>query len=253
MLLPNDGSKKSGSEMYASVIGSLLYIANTFRPDLSYSVSVLSQFTSNPTEEHWTGVKRILRYLNGTKECGLKFSRSEIEKHGDSLVGYTDADFAACFSRRSRTGFIFFIGGCVLSWSSKKQSVIALSTCEAEYYALTEGGKEAMHLNRLLWEFLNQKPLDDDQKLDPVRLFCDNQSTLFVAKNPAEHKMMKHVDLRYKWIQERVENEDFLVDYVSTKDQIADIFTKALPKETFQRLRVSCAVVKPNFTLAREC
>ena len=101
-----------------------------------------------------------------------------------------------CFTRKSRTGYALFIGSSILSWSSRKQSVIALSTCEAEYYALTEGGKEAMHIKKLVWEVNNQKPIPDDQVLEPVKLLCDNQSTIFVSKNPAEHRMMKHVDFK---------------------------------------------------------
>jgi hypothetical protein len=222
-------------------MGSLLYIANTFRPDIAYAVSVLSQFTGNPSEEHWRGVKRILRYLQGTRSYGLLISK---ESSTSSLLkGFTDADFAACFTRRSRTGYAFFVGSSMVSWCSRKQNVVALSTCEAEYYALTEGGKEAIHLKRLLWEIKNQQPLPDDEVLDMVTLFCDNQSTIFVSKNPAEHKMMKHVDLRYKWIQEKVEAKEFEIEYVSTKDQVADVFTKALTKDVFQRLRTLCGVV----------
>lgn len=99
----------------------------------------------------------------------------------------------------------------------------------------------------------NQKPLPDDIKLDKITLFCDNQSTTFVSKNPAEHQMMKHVDLRYKWIQEKVESGEFKIEYVSTKDQIADIFTKALTKEVFERLRSRCGVYRCSMPIAREC
>jgi hypothetical protein len=201
--------------------------------------------------DHWRGVKRVFRYLNGTRTFGLLIRK--FDNHPSILRGFTDADFAACFSRKSRTGYAFFMGSSILSWCSRKQSVIALSTCEAEYYALTEGGKEAMHIKKLVWEVNNQKPIRDDQELDPVKLFCDNQSTIFVSKNPAEHRMMKHVDLRYKWIQEKVEANEFQVEYVSTKDQIADIFTKALHKDMFERLRSQCGVLDQTMQLGREC
>lgn len=253
MFRPNTESKSSEDHRlnFASVMGSLLYIANTFRPDISYAVSVLSQFTGNPSDDHWRGVKRVLRYLSGTRTFGLLIKKDEVDTCG--LRGFTDADFAGCFSRKSRTGYAFFVGASMVSWCSRKQSVIALSTCEAEYYALTEGGKEAMHLKKLFWEINNQQPLPDYQTLDTVILYCDNQSTIFVSKNPAEHKMMKHVDLRYKWIQEKVDAKEFQVDYVSTKSQIADIFTKALTKEVFERLRILCGVVDQTMRLAREC
>ena len=208
---------------YSSAIGSLLYIANTFRPDICYAVSVLSLFTANPCwETHWKGIKRVLRYLSGTRDYGLLFKTSCSSVQ--SLHGYTDADFASCPSRKSRTGYVFQIGESTLCWNSRKQNVIALSTCEAEFYALTEGGKEAIHLKRLFWELTNQEPLPDDVNLEPIKMFCDNQSTIFVSKNPAEHKMMKHVDLRHKWIQEKVDNGEFEIDYVPTSRQLADIY-----------------------------
>jgi hypothetical protein len=231
------------------VIGSPLYIANSFRPDIAYAVSILSQFTSNPSEEHFREIKSILRYLNGTRSYGLLFTRDNSKKN--TLYGYTDADPASCFSRRSRSGFIFYSGNSPLAWTSKKQQTIALSTCESEYYALAEGGKEAIHLNRLLWEFSNQRPFDEHAKLDPVTLYCDNQSTIFVSKNPAEHKMMKHVDLRHKWIQEKVEDGAFQVQYISTKDQVADIFTKPLSTQLFEKFRKLCA--RPEVPIAGEC
>lgn len=253
-MLPNSDSQadEESQSTFASVMGTLLYVANTFRPDISYAVSVLSQFTSNPSEDHWRHLKRVLRYLNGTLNYGLFFPRRDVLL--PVLRGFTDADYGSCFTRKSRTGYAFFVGSSLISWSSRKQSVIALSTCEAEYYALTEGGKEAMHLKKLFWELENQCPFPDDATPDPVTIYCDNQSTIFVSKNPAEHKMMKHVDLRYKWIQEKVEQGEFQVEYVSTKDQVADIFTKALMSESFARLRRLCGVkAGESVPLAREC
>ncbi len=250
-LLPNTDATSFEPDRYSSAIGSLLYIASTFRPDISYAVSVLSQFTSNPSEDHWRGVKRVLRYLSGTRNYGMLFRKRESSP--PVLRGFTDADFASCFTRRSRTGHIFLAGDSIISWNSRKQSVVSLSTCEAEYYALTEGGKEGIYLNRLFWEMMNQCPLPDDEKLQPVTLFCDNQSTIFVTTNSADHKMLKHVDVRHKWILERVENGELQVEYVSTKEQIADIFTKGLAKELFEKFRAMCGIVKLTMPLEREC
>lgn len=250
-LLPNQEKVSHEPERYSSAIGSLLYIASTFRPDISYAVSVLSQFTSNPSEDHWRGVKRVMRYLSGTRSFGILFRTRE--SSSPELRGFTDADFASCFTRRSRTGHIFFAGDSVISWNSRRQSVVSLSTCEAEYYALTEGGKEGIFLNRLFWEMMNQQPLPDDQILPPVLLHCDNQSTIFVTTNSADHKMLKHVDVRHKWIQERADNGDIRVEYVSTKEQVADIFTKGLTKELFEKFRAKCGIVKQSMPLEREC
>lgn len=254
--LPGSDSQGVSQEMqsnYSSAIGSLLYIANTYRPDISYAVSVLSQFTASPSEEHWRGVKRVMRYLNGTRDFGLLFKKSREVPCKGVLTGYSDADYASCFSRKSRSGYVFFINDTVLCWSSKKQSVVALSTCESEYYALTEGGKEAIHLKRLVWEFNHESPLSDDVDQEPLTLFCDNQSAIFVSKNPAEHKMMKHVDVRHKWIQEKVEAGEFQVDYVPTKDQAADILTKALAKQLFERHRDRLGITRQTLAIAREC
>jgi len=104
---------------YASVIGSLLYMANTFRPDITFAVSVLSQFTGNPSETHWQGIKRVLRYLNGTRTFGLLIRKYDCQP--SILKGYTDSDFASCYSRKSRTGYAFFVGSSIISWSSRKQ------------------------------------------------------------------------------------------------------------------------------------
>jgi hypothetical protein len=253
VLNKNDGPKSTEQDQrkYASVVGSLLYLANTTRPDIAYGVSVLSQFISDPSDDHWRATKRLLRYLKSSIHIGLMFKKSQPNVTGyasavagKQVTGYTDADFAACVSRRSRTGYIFFVGETVVCWCSRKQNVIALSTCEAEYYALTEGGKEAIHLSRLWWEFKNQRSYGDYSEPDPVTLLCDNQSAMAVTKNPAEHKVMKHVDLRHKWIMERVANGEFKVDYVQTSSQVADIFTKALPRPQFENLRAKCGLVE---------
>jgi hypothetical protein len=121
-----------------------------------------------------------LRYLSGTRDYGLLFFKRRKDGEEAQLRGFTDTDFASCFSSKSRTGYIFLIGDAVLCWYSRKQSVIALSTCEAEFYAPTEGGKEAIHLKRLFWEICSQETLPDEIKLETIKLFCDNQSTIFV-------------------------------------------------------------------------
>jgi hypothetical protein len=258
ILKPREGPKAADQDIrrFARLVGSLLYLANTMRPDIAYATSILSQYLMDPSDDHWIAAKRVLRYLRGTKDFGLFFGKDDGDSvqgfsrgiKGQKIIGYSDADFASCITRRSRSGYAFLLGQSLVSWLSKKQSLIALSTCEAEYYALTEGGKEAIHLRRLWWEIQNQSPYAEGVDSEPFQLMCDNQSTIMVSKDSAEHKMMKHVDLRYKWIQERVNAGDFKVDYVSTKEQIADIFTKALDKQPFEYLRSRCGLVQ----IARE-
>ena len=219
--------------------------------DIANAVSILSQFLSNPGDDHWRAAKRLLRYLRGTWNYGIRISiESSLEVlgfaqsvAGAQIQGFSDSDYASCSSRRSRTGFAFFLGDTIVSWYSKKQNVVSLSTCEAEFYAFTEGGKEAIYLRRIWSEIQTQQVCSDDSSSESVKLHCDNNSAIAVVKNPAEHKMMKHVDIRHKWIQERVRNGNFQVEYVPTKENVADLFTKGLLRPRFEYLRSKCGIV----------
>jgi hypothetical protein len=147
-------TEEKGQE-YRSMIGSLLYLSNGSRPDIAYAVSVLSQYVSNPGEEHYEAGRRILRYLKQTSELALYYKKEASLKA--QLLGYSDSDYAGCIdSRRSRSGFVFFYGDCAISWKSRKQGNVTLSTCEAEYYAATEAGKEGIYLSRLCFELQNE-------------------------------------------------------------------------------------------------
>jgi transposase InsO family protein len=213
---------------YRSIIGKVMYLMTCTRPDLAAAVSLLSRYLSDPKEEHWIGVKRLLRYLCGTVSLGLLFNA----EHGmDKLVGYSDADYASDKdSRKSVTGYVFILGNCVISWASKKQATVALSTAESEYMALSATAQEA------IWLIRSIKEMKHDIEL-PVVLKEDNKACISIAYNPVQHSRTKHIDVRYHYIREQVEGGTFTVEYCPTKDMLADMLTKALPKDQFKKLR----------------
>jgi hypothetical protein len=174
---------------YREAVGSLMYAAMGTRPDIAFAVSTVSQFSQNPGWEHWEAVKRIFRYLKGTKDLELVYGG---DKRG--LVGYTDADGASQEHRRAISGYVFMIDGGAVSWSSKKQELVTLSTTEAEYVAATHAAKEAMWLRRLISEVFGT--LDN-----PTTLFSDSQSAIALTKDGHYHARTKHIDIRYHYIR----------------------------------------------------
>jgi hypothetical protein len=190
------------------------------RPDIAYAVGALSQFSSNPGKAHWQAVKRVMRYLQGTKEMCLTYSAAI------KLIGYTDADWGGDHDdRRSTSGYIFLLGDGVISWSSKKQRTVALSSTEAEYMAATQATKEAVWLRNLLFE------LGYPQHDHPTTIFADNQSCIALAKNPTFHARTKHIDIQHHYVRERLEDGNIELVYCNTNDMVADILTKALSKD----------------------
>lgn len=208
---------------YQRLIGSLMYLVVLTRPDLAYTVSYLSQFNNCYTEYHWKCAKRVLRYLQGTKSYSLIFTKDD-----RPLIGFVDADWASDKSdRKSYTGFVFKLSGGSISWKSKKQNTVALSSTEAEYMALSEAAKEAIYLRNLLGELTG--------KLDCVKVFNDNQSALKLSVNPMFHERTKHIDVRYHFVREVVSNNIIKVDYLSTAEMTADILTKGLKNVKHQK------------------
>ena len=205
------------SRPYSKLIGSLMYAATGTRPDISFAVSTLARFMSDPHPVHWDAAKRVLRYLKGMKNLCLTFGRNE-----NGLVGYTDADWASQAHRHSISGSVFLVSGGAISWSSRKQPIIALSTTEAEYIAASDASRELLWLRALTSE-LN---FSSDS---PTTLFCDNQSAIKVAKNGLLHARTKHIDIRYHFIRETILNGHLDIIYCPTSEMIADVFTKALP------------------------
>ncbi|KAL5812625.1 hypothetical protein ACOSQ3_027575 [Xanthoceras sorbifolium] len=218
---------------FKSLVGSLRYLTCT-RPDILYAVGLVSRYMENPTTTHFKAAKRILRYIKGTIDFGLFYSISNDYK----LVGYSDSDWGGDIDdRKSTSGFVFFMGNTAFTWMSKKQPIVTLSTCEAEYVAATSSVCHVIWLRNLL------KELGLPQE-EPTEICVDNKSAIALAKNPVFHDRSKHIDTRYHYIRECIAKRDVQMEYVKSKDQIADIFTKPLRFEDFSRLRSLLGMVK---------
>ncbi|KAJ8773038.1 hypothetical protein K2173_028215 [Erythroxylum novogranatense] len=192
--------------------------ATLYRSVIAYSVGVASRFMETPTEIHMAAVKQILRYLKGT----LKSYK---------LMGYADSDLAGDVDdRKSTTGVIFFLGENPITWSSQKQKTVALSSCEAEYVAATAGVCQGIWIRRLIEELKGRKPVD-------VMFKVDNKSAIALAKNPVHHHKSKHIDIKARFIRDCVQKGEIELEYVCTKEQLADLFTKPLPRDRFEELR----------------
>jgi len=180
-------------------------------------VSTVARFASNPGPAHWEAVKRIYRYLAGTRDLWLSYGEAR-----RMLVGYTDADGSMAEDRRAISGYAFLIDGGAVSWSSKRQEIISLSTTESEYVAATHGVKEALWLRSLLSEVFG--PFKD-----VTVLLCDNQSTIALAHDHQYHARTKHINVCYHFIRWVVDQGVVRLVYCPTEDMVADVLTKALP------------------------
>ena len=228
-LLPYDGNAdKATIKWYQSAIGSLMWPAVHTRPDIAYSVGVLSRYCSNPGPTHCNLVVQVFRYLSATLGLGITFnSNSE-----NDLVGYTDSDYAGLVDgRKSTGGYIFMSSNGLLSHQSKLQSTVALSSTEAEYMATTEAGKEALWILRFLTSLGFRLPNQ------PIDLRADNKRAISLTENPKFYRKTKHIEVRWHWIQEKVERKEIAFSYISTKEMLADGLTKALSPKIFKDFR----------------
>lgn len=213
---------------YRETIGSLLFLASVARPDIAFTVNQLSRYNENPNNDHWEGVKRLLRYLQGTKEYGLTFEAVE-KCDVDFVQAYSDSDFAGdSESRRSTSGYVIMMNGTAIDWFSKRQSVVALSTAEAEFIAATEAIKQAIVMRRFCQEF----GVADY----PITINMDNQSAMRMIEDEGARKRTKHIDVRCKFLQEKL-GKEYQLKFVDSKHQLADILTKPLSKGSFEFIR----------------
>lgn len=195
---------------------------------MSAAVGVLARYCSDPTEQHWSGVKRVLRYLKGTISSGLVFHK---DSRAIDLIGYSDADWAGDHNdRRSTTGYIFKLAECPISWSSKKQQTVALSTTEAEYMALSAAAQEATWLQQLLLDLRIETA-------KCVTILEDNQGCIALAKNPVFHSRSKHLDIRHHFVREKLVGGTLKLVYCPSEEMVADILTKPLSNAKFQLLK----------------
>ena len=222
----SDGDVPFDKEIYQQAIGCLTYASTSTRPDISAAVGALSQHMSQPSTDHWSGVKRVLRYIKGTLNYGLIFTA------GDGILhGYSDADWAGDpDSRLSTSGYVFRIGDATVSWSCKKQRTVARSSTEAEYVSLSFATQEAVWLRRLLQSI-------GFGETQPTVMFEDNNGAIDLTKNAKHHNRTKHIDIAHHFAREKVEQKEIIVTHCPSKDMIADIMTKGIPRVQFQRLR----------------
>ena len=211
--------------LYMSLVGSLIYLSVVSRPDISYAVGKVSQKMANPTQNDWIAAKRILRYLKKDKRLGPTYSRNG----SLTLVGYSDSDWGGDVeTRKSTSGYVFTLGGAAISWTSKKQSTVALSSTEAEYMALCAAIQEAVYLRLLLSD------LGYTQN-EPTLIYQDNQGSIAMAKNAIISRRTKHVDIKYHYVREMIEAGQIRLEYIPTDKMVADCLTKPVGKEVIKR------------------
>jgi hypothetical protein len=232
-----DGELLQDFSAYRSLVGALQYCTLT-RPDIAYSVNQLCQHLHHPTSVHWTAAKRILRFLKSTSDHGITFSKTNLQLHA-----FCDSDWAGSLDdRRSTFGFAVFLGGSLISWSSKKQPVVSRSSTEAEYRSLAIVTAEVYWLRMLFCEL--HIPL----RTAPI-IWCDNVSALALSSNPVYHARTKHIEVDYHFVREKVLNKDISLAFISTEDQLADVFTKGLSRARFLSLKSKLKVTSSPFSL----
>jgi hypothetical protein len=216
---------------YSQLVGALMYLAVATRPDIAHAVGVLACFNSNPGPLHWKALKHLCRYLQGTKDVRLCYEPVPGAGVTERFSAYADADYAGDVDdRRSTSGLIVKVGSGAISWASKLQQVVTLSTTEAEYISATAAGQEILWLRNLMSEM--GYPVQG-----PSTLHLDNQSAIAVTRNPEHHGRMKHLDLRHYWLRDTVKAGLIDVKYIPTKQMPADIMTKALSRGSVVEMR----------------
>jgi hypothetical protein len=241
--LPSSGDPVTDPTFYRSLVGALQYLTFT-RPDITYAVQQVCLHMHDPREPHFTAVKRILRYLQGTSDFGLFIDRASSPT---TLTVYTDADWVGCpDTRRSTSSYAAFLGTTLVSWNSKRQQTVSRSSAEAEYRVVANGVAEASWLRQLLQEL--GQPLQH-----ATIVYCDNISAVYLSTNPVQHQRTKHIEIDLHFVRERVSAGTVRVLHVPTSSQFADIFTKGLPSTVFVEFRSSMNVRPTDVPTAGGC
>ncbi|GJU02582.1 hypothetical protein Tco_1112920 [Tanacetum coccineum] len=217
---------------YRGMIGSLLYLT-TSRPDIMFSVCLCARFQEDPKTSHLEAVKRIFRYVKGTMHLGLWYPKGS----GIETIVYADSDHARDYvDRKSTSGICTFMGCCLTSWFSKKQTALAISTTEAEYVSAGKACQQA------LW--MKQALVDYGIRLDDIPIMCDNKGAIDLSKNPVQHSRTKHIEIRHHFLRDNVQKGNISIEKVSSEDNIADILTKPLKREPFNYLRLGLGMME---------
>jgi hypothetical protein len=211
---------------YRAVLGSVMWGQLATRPDLSFTVSLLARFQSNPGIDHWNALMHVIGYIKNTMDYGLTYYRdSDL-----SPVAYVDADYGGCKdTRRSTSGYVFIMAGGAVTWSSKRQTTVALSTVEAEYVAMSRCAQQMTWMQSWLREANIKYEL-------PGVIKGDNRGAIALTKNTRDHGKVKHIDIRHHYIRELLQSGDITMEQVSSADNLADLFTKPLPRDHHHRL-----------------
>jgi len=221
---------------YASVVGSLMYAQTCTRPDISFAVGILGRFQSNPGMEHWKAAKKILRYLQGTKNLMLTYRKTDCLE----TIGYSDSDYAGCIdTRKSTGGFVYLLAGGAVSWKSAKQTIIAASTMKAEFVACFEATIQGLWLRNFI---SGLGYVDSIAK--PLKIYCDNAAAVFFSKNDRYSKGAKHMEIKYLAVKEEVQKRTITIQHISTDKMIADPLTKGLAPKTFMEHVVNMGLVE---------
>ncbi|XP_042974572.1 secreted RxLR effector protein 161-like [Carya illinoinensis] len=211
---------------YASTVGSLMYAQVCTRPNICLAVGLLGLYQSNPRLQHWIAAKKVMQYLQGTKNYMLTYRHTE----NLQVVGYSDLDFAGRVdTRKSTSGYIFLLAEGAISWKSKKQSIVATSTMEAEFIACYEATTQAIWLKNFI---SGLKIVDSIQR--PIKILCDNTPAVFFSKNNKSRSRSRHIDIKYLSVRESIKYNVVYIEHTSTELMLADPMTKGLPVKQFQ-------------------
>ncbi|XP_021733475.1 uncharacterized protein LOC110700265 [Chenopodium quinoa] len=241
-LSATDDTPYADPTMYRSLAGALQYLTFT-RPDISYAMQQVCLHMHAPTNEHMSALKRIIRYIQGTLSFGLHLYESDV----DRLISYTDVDWGGCpDTRRSTSGYCVFLGDNLISWSSKRQPTLSKSSAEAEYRGVANVVSDSCWIRNLLLEL--HRPI---QKA--ILVYCDNVKAIYLSGNPVQHQRTKHIEKDIHFVREKVARGEVRVLHVPSRYQIADIFTKGLPRVLFNDFRDSLSVRESPATTAGVC
>lgn len=217
-----NGIEVDSSIFYKQLVGSLMYLITT-RPDIMYAVSLISRYMSKPTEMHLSAAKRVFRYLQGTTGFGIFYQ----QKGNEELVGFTDSDYAGCVDdRKSTSGYAFILGEGAVAWCSRKQPIVTLSTTEAEFVAVAACAWQLVWMKRVL------QKIGYNGSASPV-IYYDNSSTIKLSRNPVMHGKSKHIDVRFHFLRNLVNEGALQLSFCGTQQQVSDIFTKPIKLEAF--------------------
>jgi hypothetical protein len=221
-------------ELYQSLVGSLNYLVQATRPDIAHAVNIVGRYASNPGPTHMMAVKRILRYLAGTSHLGLMYSAENVAPSTPlQITTWTDADWGGDLGdRKSTTGYLVKVNQCPVTWATKKQPTVALSTAEAEYMGIGGGVQEALWICQLLQEMLGPSAVRT-----PSTVLCDNQAVLAITRDDKHHQRTKHIDIKHHFVRDHVKKNHIAITWIPTKEQTADLFTKGLGKYKFSQFR----------------